>query len=53
MKSLIACLAAVFTLGGCIAVPYAPYEPGPGYGPGYGYSYGPAAPAFSFILTTC
>ena len=51
MKSLIACLAAVLTLGGCVAVPYAPYEPGPAYGgaPAYGgYYYGPRAPAFSF-----
>lgn len=44
MKSLTACLAAVFTLAGCVAVPYAPYDAGPGYG----YSYGPVAPAFSF-----
>lgn len=43
MKSLIACVVAVFALGGCIAVPYAPYDSGPGYG-----YYGPPAPAFSF-----
>ena len=39
MKSLIACLAAVVGLAGCVAVPY--YEPS-------GYYYGPAAPAMSF-----
>jgi hypothetical protein len=44
MKSLIAGLAAVVALAGCVAVPYTPYEPAPAYG----YYYGPAAPAFSF-----
>jgi len=39
MKSLIACLVAVFGLAGCVAVPY--YEPS-------GYYYGPAAPSVSF-----
>jgi len=47
MKSLIACVAAVSTLAGCVAVPYAPYEPAPQYG----YYYGAPAPAFSFNYT--
>ena len=42
MKNLIACVAAIFSLAGCVAVPYYA-EPAP-----TGYYYGPAAPGVSF-----
>lgn len=41
MKTLIAGMLAVLTLGGCVAVPY-PAEPA------YGYYYAPPPAAFSF-----
>jgi hypothetical protein len=43
VKTLIAVIVAAIGLAGCVAVPYAPYEPAP-----YGYYYGPSAPALSF-----
>lgn len=42
MKTLIAVLAAVMALAGCVAVPV--YEPAPAYG----YYYAPPAATFSF-----
>ena len=49
-KSLIAAVAAIASLAGCVAVPYEPGAAYPQPYPSYGY-YAPVAPAISFGYT--